>query len=1056
MSYAPLWTKSNFSFLEGASHPEELVEQAHALGLPALALTDRHGVYGVVRAHMRAQELALHLILGAEIEVDLRPDAACPPPSTTLNVAQANDHFPLPSQNAELDRPATARLILLCEDRNGYGNLCQLLSVSQGEQKSCVLSRVEDVVRFAPGLIALCPDPGLLAHLQPHFVDQLYALICRHLCADEMPLEASLRQRARSLGIPTVASTEVLYHNAVRKQLQDVLTCIRHGVSIHKAGRCIRGNAEHDLKPAAIMAKLFADDPVSLQRTLDIAGRCRFSLEQLRYRYPTETLPDGKSETDWLRELTYEGSKRRYPAGLPTHTAEQIDKELSLIEKLDYGGYFLTMWEIVQFCARENILCQGRGSAANSVVCYCLGITAVDPIKLDLLFERFLSFERAEPPDIDLDIEHQRREEVIQWVYQRYGRRRAAMVANVIRYRMRSAMRDVGKVLSIPLTAVDRLSKLLGGRFHDLDEQALRYAGLDAETPIHHTFIRLVEEIQDFPRHLSIHPGGFLLGHEPVDTIVPIEPATMKDRTVIQWDKYAIEDLKLFKVDLLGLGALSQMHRCFDLIAAHGGPRYEMATIPSEDRSTYAMISRGDTVGTFQIESRAQMSMLPRLRPSKFYDLVIEVAIVRPGPIQGNMVHPYLQRRNRKERPDYPHPALRRVLEKTEGVPIFQEQVMKIAVLVGGYTPGEADQLRRDMAAWKSSGRIERHHDRLVGRMIENGLSAEFAERIFAQIRGFGEYGFPESHAASFALIAYITAYLRCHHPAAFTCSLLNAQPMGFYSAATLVEDAKRRGVEVRPIDINHSAWDCTLEGSTPPCPPALAIRMGLRYVKGMGLREQDAFARQPAPYQDLEDLVFRTRLPLESYSKLARAGALNSLLSSRRDALWHVREIVTRLGDRLHFKPEIKLDQTPLFPPLSTHDEVNWDYRESHHSTRGHPMGTLRPQLVRMGLPTAAELNALADGTRSRFAGMTICRQRPGTSSGVTFYTLEDETGFVNVVVWGHVFEKYSILARTALLLGVTGKIQRESDVVHLIAEALWDPQLPFLGDGTSTRHFF
>ncbi|MDD9933353.1 MAG: error-prone DNA polymerase [Myxococcales bacterium] len=1056
--YAPLWVKTNFSFLVGASHPEELVEQAHALGLSALAITDLDGVHGIVRAHMRASELGLKLLIGAEVTIT---------EATTPRERGAPDSFAGGDRGARDPLSGRAKpdgkIVLLSVDRNGYGNLCQL--ISRGRLRSDKgSSRVElsEVCELCDGLIALCTEPAMLAPLREAFGDRLYALITRHLRAEEDPHEQALRRAAEELRVLTVASTEVLYHQAARKPLQDVLACIAAGKILGEAGRVIRQNAEHDLKSARAMRDLFADDEPSLRRSMEVAERCRFTLSTLRYRYPGEQLPDGKSESDWLRELTLQGAAERFPRGVPDAVRDQIERELSLIAELEYGGYFLTMWEIVQFCRRNDILCQGRGSAANSAVCFCLGITAIDPIKLDLLFERFLSRERAEPPDIDLDIEHERREEVIQWVYERYGRRHAAMVANVIRYRLRSAMRDVGKVLGLPLTALDRLSKLMGGRFSDLGREALEYAGLDPEAEVHHHFLELVDAIQDFPRHLSIHPGGFLLGHEPVDTLVPIEPATMEDRTVIQWDKYAVEDLGLFKVDLLGLGALSQLHRCFDLLRRHEGRELSMAMIHHDDVETYDMISRGDTVGVFQIESRAQMSMLPRLKPRTFYDLVIEVAIVRPGPIQGDMVHPYLKRRNAEERADYPHPALERALAKTLGVPIFQEQVMKVAVLVGGYTPGEADQLRRDMAAWKSSGRIERHRDRLISRMIDNGIEPDFAERIFSQIRGFGEYGFPESHAASFALIAYVTAWLRCHHAAAFTCSLLNAQPMGFYSPATLVEDAKRRGVEVRPIDVQQSTWDCTLEDAR-GSGGQWAIRMGLRYVKGLGTREQEALEWAPPPYRTLEDFMARTKLKKTAYLKLAEAGALDPLLqqsrehgSVRRQAVWEVREIWSRLEDALPLGSNVEtVEGRPLFRKLGGAQEVFWDYRTTHHSARGHPIASLRDGLTRRGIPTARELNAMPDGSRTRYVGMTICRQRPGTATGVTFYTLEDETGFVNLVVWSQIFERYSVIARTAVLMGVRGKIQSESGVIHLIADELWEPDQDFDPTGTTTRSF-
>jgi error-prone DNA polymerase len=555
----------------------------------------------------------------------------------------------------------------------------------------------------------------------------------------------------------------------------------------------------------------------------------------------------------------------------------------------------------------------------------------------------------------------------------------------------------------------------------------------------------------NFPRHLSQHVGGFVIAQDRVSDLVPIENAAMPERQVIQWDKYSVEDLGLFKVDLLGLGALRQIHLCFDLLREHENVDHDMATVPSEDPATYDMISRADTVGLFQIESRAQMSMLPRLKPRTFYDLVVEVAIVRPGPIQGDMVHPYLRRRAGEEIETYPHPALERALKKTLGVPIFQEQIMKIAVLVGGYTGGEADQLRRDMAAWKSSGRIDRHREKLITRMIGNGIEPEFAERIFSQIRGFGEYGFPESHAASFALIAYVTAWLKCHHPAAFTCSLLNAQPMGFYSPATLVEAAKRSGVTVLPIDVNESAWDCTLVRTS----GSLAVRMGLRYVLGLGTRERERIEAAPGPWPTLESFLRATRLPLRSAKKLAEAGAFDGFGLSRRDAIWSACEIVARAGDTLELSGDDDPKRRPKLPSLSSRQEVLWDYRTTHHSARGHPMLGVRPELERRRIPTAKALNALTDGTRAKYAGMVICRQQPGTATGVTFYTLEDETGFVNLVVWQPVFSKYSVLARTALLLGATGKIQSESGVIHLVVDHLWDPELSFHPDGTTTRSF-
>ncbi|MFY9345962.1 MAG: error-prone DNA polymerase [Planctomycetota bacterium] len=1022
--YVPLWVKSNFSFLEGASHPPELVEQAHALGLPALALTDRDGVHGIVAAHARAKELGMKLLVGAEVTVGDTAQPTAP-------------HHPV---------------VLLAADREGHANLCQLLTKArQRSAKGTALAEPGEVAAAAPGLLALCPHPGPLAALREPFGDRLYAFCTRHLHATDRGAEAALRTEARRLDVPLAGGNEVLYHRAGRRPLQDVLTCIRHGTTLDAAGTLLRANAEHDLKTSFAMRRLFADDPGLLARTLAIAERCTFSLSELRYRYPLERLPTGTSPGDWLRELTLRGARERYGGAPPGPVLAQVERELQLIAELDYGGYFLTMHEIVRFCRERDILCQGRGSAANSAVCYCLGVTAVDPARIDLLFERFLSRERAEPPDIDLDIEHDRREEVIQWVYQRHGRRHAAMVANVVRYRARSAVRDVGKALGLQATVLDRLSRLLGSRFAAMDRGALVHAGFDGISSIHERLLELVLEIEDFPRHLSIHPGGFLLGSEPVDTLVPIEPATMPGRTVIQWDKYAIEELGLFKVDLLGLGALTHIHGCFDLLRAHRVADLTMATVPAEDPATYEQISRGDTVGVFQIESRAQMSMLPRLRPRTFYDLVIEVAIVRPGPIQGDMVHPYLRRRRGEEQAEYPHPSLRQVLEKTLGVPIFQEQVMRIAVLAGGYTPGEADQLRRDMAAWRSQGCIERHREKLVGRMVKNGIPPEFAERVFSQILGFGEYGFPESHAASFALITYVTAWLHCHHPAAFTCALLNAQPMGFYSPATIVDDARRHGVAVRPIDVRHSRWHCTLERGLAGETAGFAVRMGLRYVKGLGVRERDLLAAAPGPFASLDEFARRTRFGPPALAKLATAGAFDGLGLSRREALWAASDAQPP-ADGLPLRTD---ERTPTFAALTPAERVQWDYRTSHHSTHGHPLQSLRPELDRMHLPTAQRLNLLADDARTRFVGLVICRQQPGTASGVIFYTLEDETGFVNLIVWRQVFERHPVLARTAVLLGVDGRIQSEAGVVHLVADRLWAPELPFASDGTVTRSF-
>ncbi|MCA9581772.1 MAG: error-prone DNA polymerase, partial [Myxococcales bacterium] len=931
-------------------------------------------------------------------------------------------------------------VVILAKDGRGYAHLCRLLSRGHARgEKGDARVTLDELLAAAPGLVALCPEPHLLSRLREGFGRDLYALVARHRTDAEIPFETVLRREAMRLGVLPVAAVEVLYHQRERRPLQDVLSCLRNHVTLDTAGRTLRPNAEHEILSSAAMAQLFADEPLWLRRSVEIAEQCTYSLDEIHYRYPSERLPEGRTEYEWLRDLVYRGALTRYGEELPAAVRTQIERELELIFELEYVGYFLTMFEVVEFCKAEGILCQGRGSAANSVVCYCLGITAIDPIQMELLFERFLSRERAEPPDIDLDIEHERREEVIQHVYARYGRRHAAMAANVICYRSRLALREVGKVFGIPQTEIDGVARLLS-HWTGPSEELLRTAGLDPEVPAYRSWLSLAGEIQGFPRHLSIHPGGFVLGHLPVDSFVPIEPATMENRTVIQWDKQDLEDIGLFKVDLLGLGALTAIHRAFDLLSEHKGIDLEMATVPIEDPKTYEMICAGDTIGVFQIESRAQMAMLPRLLPRTFYDLVIQVAIVRPGPIQGDMVHPYLKRRAGKEAVDYPHPRLQKVLGKTYGVPIFQEQVMRLAMEVGGYSGGEADQLRRDMAAWKSRGRIERHRDVLVSRMVENGVPQDFAERVFCQIEGFGEYGFPESHAASFAFLAYLTAWLRCHHPEVFTCAMLNAQPMGFYSPSTLVEDAKRHGVTVLPIDVQRSAWDCSLESrGTPTATPA--VRMGHRYVKGLGTRERDRLAAFPPPYRSLEDFVLKTRLSERHLVALGEAGAYDGFGIPRREALWEVRALSKQTSDTM---PLAERSRGIRFRDLSAPEEVSWDHHRTEHSTRGHPMAHLRPWLRGQGVPTAQEINALRDGARAKYVGVVICRQRPGTATGVTFFTLEDETGFVNLVVWADVFARHAFIGKTASLLGVHGRIQFADNVTHLIADRLFVPEPP------------
>jgi len=1218
--YAPLWCKSNFSFLEGASHTEELVEEAHRLGFGSLAITDRDGVYGMVRAHVKAQELGVHLVCGAQVSI-AAPGSQLASSPVTVGLDHGEVHGHGPGWGADTDEltpqvalgrrgrtkrakprqvaldlaepPASSDLVLLAIDRAGWANLMRLLTSARRRcDKGESLASWREVCERASGVIALWggeasllagepePPPALIAELRDAFGDRLYAMLTRHRRADDVAREARIRARAVAAGLPLVAANEVLYHTRARRPLQDILTCIRHGVTLATAGVKIRGNDEHDLRAPHAFARLFADEPAAVARSLEIAARCSFTLGALRYRYPSERLPDGSTSAEYLRKLVDAGAAWRYADDVPSNVRRQLAAELAVIEELDYPGYFLTMYEIVAYCQRRDIMCQGRGSAANSAVCFCLGITAVDPVRMGLLFERFLSRERAEPPDIDLDIEHERREEVIQHVYSVYGRDHAAMVCNVIRYRPRSAVRDVGKALGIPETALDRAAKHLS-MYGLVEPEALERAGLQehGSTTLEH-LARLSDEILEFPRHLSVHPGGFLLGHEPVHDIVPIENAAMPGRTVIQWDKDDLDNLALFKVDLLALGALHQLHLGFDLLRLHRGIDYSMATVPAEDEATYDMICTADTVGTFQIESRAQMSMLPRLRPRTFYDLVVEVSLVRPGPISGGMVHPYLRRRRGLEPVEYPHPCLEPVLSKTLGVPLFQEQVMKLAVVAADYTPGEADQLRRDMAAWRRSGRIEKHRERLVSAMEGKGIAREFGERVFAQIRGFGEYGFPEcvvgatrvidadtgawvaiedvvagrhplrmtltcsedlrieprhviaakasgrkrvfrlrtsehaieataehpfltpqgwrklgelhagalvatarsidarviwteivaiepagaqetydleiegnhnflandfivhnSHAASFALIAYATSWLRRHYLAEFTCSLLNAQPMGFYSPATIVGDAQRHGLEIRPIDVTRSEWDCTMEPAEDDF--GFAVRMGLRWVKGMQLADGKRIveARGARPFESVEDFVRRTHVPTRTHTSLAEAGALGELSRERRDALWQVTGWIARQNDAMALGGDVHGEVE--LAKLGRLDQIFWDYAASDHSTIGHPLGPLREELRSKGHPDARTLGRGRDGARVDYVGIVICRQQPGTAAGVVFMTLEDETGFVNLVVWQQVFAAYAHVIRTTSLLGVSGRLQVQEGIVHLIAERVWAPVL-------------
>lgn len=1029
--YVPLWCKSHFSFLEGASSPEEYIDACRQLGLRALALTDRDGVYGIVRAHQHAVDTGIRLICGAQVSVD-----------------------------------DGSQIVLLARNHHGYQNLCTLLSKGRlRSPKGSSQVSWKEVAEHAPGLLALwggahsllgrshTPDARIEA-LRAAFQEHLFAMVTRHRQANDGQLERQTRHYAERFGLPLVGAIEALYHTPARRDLQDIMTCIRHRKTLATAGQLTRPNHEHALKNAKSFRKLFSDAIPLVEATRHVEERCDFSLAEIRYRYPAEDSPEGLDPEDWLRKQTFEGAKRRYYGQIPPDVRTQLERELRLIHELGYGGYFLTMKDIVDYCDAHGILCQGRGSAANSAVCYCLGITAVDPVRMGLLFERFLSKERAEPPDIDLDIAHQRREEVIQYMYERFGRERAAMVANVIRYRPKSALRDVGSALGIADTALHRAAKLMS-HSHKITPESLEGAGLSLENPINQHLLRLSNDILDAPRHLSIHPGGFILGESPVHQLVPIENGTMEGRTVIQWDKYDIENMGLFKVDLLGLGALTHIDDCFKLIEKNYHQKHTMASIPAVCEQTFDAISTGNTIGVFQIESRAQMSMLPRLKPKTFYDLVIQISIVRPGPITGGMVHPYLRRRNGEEPIEYPHPSLEPVLKKTLGVPLFQEQVMRLAVIAADYTPGEADQLRRDMAAWRSSGRIEQHRERLVRRMIHKGIEETFAERVFDQIRGFGEYGFPESHAASFALIAWVTSWLRCHFPEAFTASLLNAQPMGFYSTATILQDARRNGIDTRPVDVLHSEWNTTLEDhqgrpyrpATEALPPRThsAIRLGFRHIQGMKKEDADALidARMNTPFRSLEDLLERSHLREETALRLAQAGAFDSLGIRRRDAIWNIRR-VCRTQTLPLFKEELNDAPEVPFAPLDPNEQYQWDHQRMKLSPQGHVLEPLRPALQAQKLPDAQTLQQRPNGSHARYAGIIIVRQRPGTAGGVVFLTLEDESGFVNIVIWNKVWERYATFVKTHSFIGVSGHIQSQHGVVHLIANHFWSPRVP------------
>jgi error-prone DNA polymerase len=1001
IGYAELHCISNFTFLRGASSARELVERAKAQGYAALAITDECSLAGIVRAQEAAQQAGLKLIIGAAFHID------------------------------ELE------LVLLAPDQVAYTQLCQVITMARrnAEKGQYRISR-EDLAQHTDRCLALWIADheariDTAAWVRDAFAERAWiAVSLLRRGFDAQCVARALELSART-ALPIVAVGGVWYHDASRRPLQDVLTCTRLGCTVETAGLRLEANAERHLRSLDDLQSLYPQD--WLDETLRIADRCTFSLEQLRYEYPHEVVPPGRTPSSWLRELTEAGIRRRWPDGASSKVLAQIERELQLIAEMRYESYFLTVADIVTFARSKGILCQGRGSAANSAVCYALGVTEVDPMRMEMLFERFISKERAEPPDIDIDFEHQRREEVIQYLYNRYGRDRAALAATVISYRPKSAIRDVAKALGFAPEVVDRLAKSVYW-FDGIDtlETRLAECGLDpGQRPVQ-MLMKLVPALIGFPRHLSQHVGGFVISEQPLHHLVPVENAAMADRTIIQWDKDDLETLGLLKVDCLALGMLSAIRRALGMVSALRGKPFELSDIPAEDSQTYDMLCRGESTGVFQVESRAQMTMLPRLKPRNFYDLVIETAIIRPGPIQGGMVHPYLRRRQGKESVSYPSPELERVLSRTMGVPLFQEQVMQIAVVAAGFSPGESDQVRRSMAAWQRKGGLEHFRDKLLTGMTARGYSDAFAEQIYKQILGFGSYGFPESHAASFALLIYASAWLKCHEPATFCAALLNAQPMGFYAPAQLVADARRAGVEVLPVDVNRSDWDCTLESRN-------ALRLGMRMIRGMPEVEAASVVsgRRQGAYAKVDELWKRTELTRRGLDALAHAGALAGIAGDRRQARWRTMA-ADRIVDLLLDAPPGE-DSAQLRAPSEV-DDLIADYQAVGLTLGRHPLALLRDRLAAAQVSRAADLVQMRSGSAVRVAGLVTHRQRPETASGVMFASLEDETGITNLIIWPSIQEEQRQQILGAQLMVVQGELQNEEGVIHVIAQRVHD----------------
>ena len=1048
--YAELHCLTNFSFQRGASHPEELVERAHALGYAALAITDECSVAGVVRAHLEAKKLGLKLLPGAEF---IFPDGFT--------------------------------LIALPHNLTGWGNLCEFITAARcaAPKGSYEVSWAQSDFQLLDGCEILLAPPrhtagqvnqiattfeaifSITTRTSGLFGSRLWLVMTLLHGLDDDLWRHTLARVSELTGIPLVAAGNVHMHVRSRKPLQDVITAVRVGKPVSECGFELQPNAEAHLRSRERLDAIYP--PELLANTLTIAARCTFNLDELRYQYPMETVLPGLNPSQTLRRFAYEGASQRYPQGIAAHVQQQLEHELELIAELKYEMYFLTVHDIVAFARARHILCQGRGSAANSAVCYCLGITEVDPSRMNMLFERFISRERNEPPDIDVDFEHQRREEVIQYIYAKYGRDRAALTAVVVSYRPRSAIRDVGMAMGIPPGLIDVFAKdqrWFDGRalvVNPDDEPLagqLQQAGLTMDSQVIRQWLHITTQLMNAPRHLSQHVGGFVLTQGKLTRLVPVENAAMPDRSIIQWDKDDLDAMGLLKVDVLALGMLSAIRRCLDLVSAQRGYTFQMQDIPAEDPATYDMICKADTVGVFQIESRAQMSMLPRLKPRCFYDLVIEVAIVRPGPIQGGMVHPYLQARKNPDEVVYASPALKEALKRTLGVPIFQEQVMQIAMLAAGFSAGESDSLRRSMAAWKRKGGVHKFYDRIVNGMVERGYTAEFAQGIFKQIEGFGEYGFPESHAASFALITYVSCWLKHHEPACFLTAMLNSQPLGFYQPSQLVQDAQRHGVEVRPVDVMHSTWDCTLEANQ-------SVRLGLRLVSGLheSAAHRIVTAREEAPFTNTEDLALRAAMDAGDLKALASADALQALSGHRRQQVWDASAL--KPAPPLFQAVPVEEDWLEL-PEAGEGEEVVFDYAATGLTLRRHPLAILRQQLSKLKLMTAAQLHNLPSGRNVAACGIVTMRQQPQTAKGVVFVTLEDETGNVNVIVWKAVREAQRNALLKSRLMAVYGTWQRDDgsgdkaqagrgEVRHLIARRLRD-LTPLLGGlGTQSREF-